>query len=169
MKKCEVCGTTILFGPVRNAEHVYCSYECRDAAQFEEQTAMIPDQTASAKAMEINIGDCPKCGGPGPVDVQYSHAVWSAVVHTSVESNPEVSCVSCARKAKLRATLFSLCFGWWGLPLGIIFTPVQIARNLFGMISGPVHGNPSPELQRITKQMLADEVRRLSNHVDAHA
>ena len=167
MKKCEVCATTILFGPVRNGERVYCSYECRESAQFEEDTAIIPDQAATAMAMEFNIGDCPKCGGPGPVDVQYSHMIWSALVVTSIRSNPEVSCVSCGRKAKLRALLFSFCFGWWGIPLGIIFTPVQIARNLYGMFSGPVHGDPSPDLQLITKQILADAEKRRSNHVEA--
>ena len=167
MKKCAVCGTTILFGPVRSGEHVYCGYECRDKGQFEQQTAIVPDEIAVAMAMKINMGDCPKCGGPGPVDVQYAYTVWSVFVLMSCKSNPEVSCVSCGRKAKFGAILFSFGLGWWGLPFGFIITPIQILRNFFGMFGGPVHGNPSPDLQPIAKLMLADEVRQRDSYVDA--
>ncbi len=167
MKKCEVCGTLILFGPVRSDDHIYCSYECRDRGDFEQETEYIPDDTAVAMAMVINTGDCPKCGGPGPVDVQYSHTVWSALVMTSYKSNPEVCCGGCGRASKLKATLFSFCLGWWGFPFGILITPVQVFRNLFGLFSGPVHGNPSSELEPIAKLMLADEVRQRESDVSS--
>ncbi len=160
MKKCEACGTTIVFGPVRDGEHVYCRSECRDEGQFSRQTENIPDDIAATMAMEINTGDCPECGGPGPVDVQYSYAVWSIFIITSWETNPEVSCVSCGRKGKFGAILFSLLLGWWGFPAGIIVTPIQVLRNLSGLFGGPVHGQPSADLLPFAKLALADEIRQ---------
>ena len=167
MKKCEVCGTTILFGPVRDGGHVYCGYECMENGRFEEHTSFVPDDIAFAQAKKINAGACPKCGGPGPVDVLYSHTVWSALVMTSYKSNPEVSCGACGRKAKATALVFSALFGWWGFPFGLFLTPIQVARNLFGMFGGPKLGHPSADLLPIAKLMLANEVEHRAEIIDA--
>ena len=156
MKKCEVCGTLIVFGPVRSGEHIYCSYVCRDEGDFEEETAIVSNGEAEEMALALNLGECPKCDGPGPVDMQYSYTVWSVFVLTSYKTISEVCCGTCGRKSKLKAALFSLGLGWWGLPFGLLITPVQIARNLFGMLCGPVAGSPSPELEPVAKLLLAD-------------
>jgi ssDNA-binding Zn-finger/Zn-ribbon topoisomerase 1 len=65
MKKCEQCGTTILFGPVREGGHEFCSYGCRDQGVQTVATAELPDEFIYEKASEIKNGDCPKCGGAG--------------------------------------------------------------------------------------------------------
>ena len=160
MKKCEVCGALILFGPVRSGKHAYCSYECRDSGDFAQETRLVDDDSADAVALKINIGNCSKCGGPGPVDVQFSHTVWSAFFVTSYKSTPEVCCGKCGRMSKLKAILFSFGLGWWGFPFGLIITPVQIGRNLVGMFWGPVQGAPSPDLSPFAKVMLADAMKR---------
>jgi len=36
------------------------------------------------------------------------------------------------KAAGLPYTLMSLALGWWGLPFGLIFTPIAIAQNLSG-------------------------------------
>ena len=40
-------------------------------------------------------------------------------------------CAASRRSSAMR--LFSLLFGWWGFPFGLVITPVQIGRNLVGM------------------------------------
>ena len=160
MRRCEVCSARILFGPVRDGTRAYCSYECRDTGRFEATTAHVPDDAAASLAARINAGNCPRCGGPGPVDVQFAHTVWSMLVVTSWNSTPQVACVKCGRAAKARAALFSLLLGWWGFPMGLIMTPAQVFRNLFGMFGGPVCGRPSAELQAAAKLMMAEAAQR---------
>ena len=157
MKKCDVCGTRILFGPVRSGDRAYCSYECRDQGDFSDQTSMVSDDQALELARFINVGDCPKCGGPGPIDVMYSYTVWSAIVITSCENHPEVSCAACGRKARLGAIVTCLSLGWWGLPLGPIMTVIQVFKNILGFSSSPVAGQPSQDLLPFAKMMLADQ------------
>jgi len=44
---------------------------------------------------------------------------------------------------------FSLFFGWWGFPWGLVLTPVQITRNLIGMSRGPDSPRPSEDLRKM--------------------
>jgi hypothetical protein len=32
----------------------------------------------------------------------------------------------------LWATLYTLCYGWWGFPFGLFWTPVAVLKNLLG-------------------------------------
>ncbi len=35
-----------------------------------------------------------------------------------------------ARKSQITASILSYLFGWWGIPFGLIFTPVVVANNI---------------------------------------
>jgi hypothetical protein len=94
----------------------------------------------------------PRCSGGGPVDVHTTHEVWSAVVLTSWKSIPALSCKSCGVKRQIGALAFSGFLGWWGFPFGLILTPIQVVRNLVGMLGGPRRDQPS--------QLLVDTVTR---------
>jgi hypothetical protein len=118
MKKCEVCGTRILFGPVREGRHEYCSNKCRDQATSMVAISTIPNELVIKNVHEVFRGDCPECGREGPVDVHISHTVWSIVAMTSFKSNPKICCRRCGRLARIKAALFSGLFGWWGFPWG---------------------------------------------------
>jgi hypothetical protein len=59
---------------------------------------------------------------------------WSVVsnlVYARRGSKLGMFCTPCARRASLRATLISACFGWWSLP-GLVLTPIAIVRNARG-------------------------------------
>ncbi len=60
------------------------------------------------------------------------------MVLTSWSSKPKLSCKSCATKRQLGAMAFSSVAGWWGLPWGLVMTPVQIIRNIVEMAGGPI-------------------------------
>jgi hypothetical protein len=94
------------------------------------------------------------------VDVHVSYRVWSAAIVTSWSSRPAVSCGGCGTKRKLGDALFSLVLGWWGLPWGVVITPVQIVRNLVGLARKPAPGQPSPALENMVRLNMAQSLER---------
>lgn len=107
---------------------------------------------------KIHAGICPKCNGQGPVDVHLSYKVWSALLVTSWSSNPLISCRSCGVKKQVGGALFSIVLGWWGFPWGFIMTPIQVIRNIVGMVSEPDASRPSPKLENILRLNLAAQL-----------
>ncbi|WP_165219904.1 hypothetical protein [Aquisphaera insulae] len=156
MATCDFCGTSILFGGVREGDLRFCNQKCAANLPLLRASRAVPDEAVDQHAGLIHQGPCPKCGGPGPVDVHTSHRVYSALVFTSWSSHPEVCCVSCARKKYLKHGATSLILGWWGFPWGLIMTPVQVLRNLGGLvgIGGPARDVPSDKLKQMARTSL---------------
>jgi hypothetical protein len=156
MGTCSNCGTTILFGGVRDGERLYCRESCRQKQMpLIDAIRQIPDDLVERQVQNLHQGTCPKCGGPGPVDYFTSHRIWSLFVLTSWNSVPEICCRGCAVNAKLYSMLFSGALGWWGLPWGILITPIQLFRNLTGLISSPDPLRPSAELTNYVRTVMA--------------
>lgn len=152
MGKCAACGSVILFGGVRDGDRVYCNGHCRGRAGA---VVTVPDDVVEEQARKLHQGPCPRCGGPGPVDVHRAHTVWSAVVLTSWKSQPYVCCTSCGNKARWQALAFSMGLGWWGVPFGLVLTPVQVGRNIAGLVSSHDPLQPSSELLEVVRSILA--------------
>lgn len=129
----------------------------------------VPADLVSQHVMAVHQGACPKCKGPGPVDIHTSHFVWSILVLTSWNSSPQLCCRSCGTKAKLGGALISGLVGWWGFPWGIIVTPIQIARNAYGLFSGPDPQKPSDQLQQMIRLNLAAQLVAASDRQRAGA
>ncbi len=155
MAKCDFCGTTILFGGKKEGAYRFCGDKCLAKGYAVQVGNQIPPDIVDEHTRALHGGDCPKCSRPGPVDIQTSHTVWSALLLTSWKSHPEICCRSCGVKKKLGGLFFSLFFGWWGFPWGIIITPVQVLRNFFGLFSGPDPYTPSKALEKIVRTNLA--------------
>ncbi|MFO0908592.1 MAG: hypothetical protein U0794_09550 [Isosphaeraceae bacterium] len=153
MAACDTCGTTILFGGIENDGFRYCGEKCAEQGKTLHSNCGMTDEEIEQSAREIHQGNCPKCGGPGPVDVHTSHKVHSFLVFTSWSSKPEICCRGCGTKSKLLMTLYSGAAGWWGFPWGLIMTPIQVAKNLGGAVGMglPDPSTPSPELKRAVK------------------
>lgn len=49
--------------------------------------------------------------------------------------------------ARLGDALFCITLGWWGVPWGVLGTPVQFLRNVAGLFMGPDPSRPSSKLQ----------------------
>jgi hypothetical protein len=161
MAKCEVCGTRILFGAVKAGEHRYCSDKCAKDAVWQGALKLVPEEELEREVRAVHQGNCPKCQGPGPVDVHTSHKVASAIVFTRWSSHPIIACRSCGKKQQLKHALYSFFLGWWGFPFGLIATPVQVIKNFGGLLglSGPNPENPSPALARAVRLSLASRKR----------
>jgi len=154
MAKCAYCGTTILFGGVTSGGDRFCNETCHQQGYLLPIAAQVPHDIMAEQVTEVHQGDCPRCGGPGPVDVHTSHTVWSALVLTQWRSNPQICCRSCGVKSQISGTVVSGVFGWWGFPWGLIITPIQIVRNVRGLMSSD-QMTPSEELQTMVRLHLA--------------
>ncbi len=148
MTKCGYCGSTIFMGGVRDGDQRYCNKECHRSGLIMRAAQQVPAELIDRQVEEVFRGNCPKCRGPGPVDVHKFHRVWSGLVLTSWNSWQQVSCRSCGVKSQLGGALFSAVLGWWGFPWGLVLTPVQITRNIVGMCKGPDPSRPSDALRK---------------------
>jgi hypothetical protein len=157
MASCASCSSTILFGGKHQGSERFCDAKCLQRGSAI-TLANVPDDVVWQHTHAIHQGSCPQCNGPGPVDLHTSHRVWSAVFMTSTSSRPVVSCGPCGKKRKIQDTVFSLFLGWWGLPWGIINTPVQIFRNLSGLAHKLPADHPSPALSHLVRRNLAHHI-----------
>lgn len=155
MAACSACNTTILFGGVTDGPDRYCNAECHGRGYLVSVARQIPADFLREQTDSVYRGMCPKCSGPGPVEVHKSYQVWSALLLTSWRTNSHISCRSCGVKAQAGDLLFSLLVGWWGFPWGFVITPVQIARNLNALLRSRPSEAPSAELQQIVGITLA--------------
>lgn len=131
----------------------------------------VPDEVVRSFVERIHQGACPHCQRVGAVDVYTVHSVWSALFVVKYQSEKCISCLSCGRKARLKAMVSSFFLGWWSVPVGLVVTPVQIGRNLWGLVQRRSSSVPSPQLERSVRLMLATELnqrlRRVSPMRDA--
>jgi hypothetical protein len=155
MTKCDYCGSTIVFGGAREAGRCFCNDRCRKQGVLLSIAEQFPPEMVQQRVKEVHQGSCPNCRGHGPIDVHTSHRVWSAVYLTSWSSRPQVCCRSCGTKRELGDAAFSLVLGWWGVPWGLIMTPVQVVRNLSGVFGGPDPARPSAQLEKFVRMTLA--------------
>jgi hypothetical protein len=155
MKKCAFCGNSILFGGKRDGEVRYCSARCLQRGALVALSHRFPPQLVATAVRSLHEGLCPRCHGSGPVDVYSSFRVWSMVVLTSWCMRQHVCCISCGQRAQLADTLFCAAFGWWGIPWGLLLTPVQIGRNVHALATAPDPANPSAALEGMVRMQLA--------------
>jgi hypothetical protein len=148
MSKCGYCGSTIIMGGVRSGDQRFCNKTCFQNARIISVTKNVPNDVLGRKIEEVWRGNCPMCRSLGPVDVHKVYEVWSALVLTRWTTKAQVSCHACAVKRQLGGTAFSLVLGWWGFPWGLVLTPVQITRNIMGMVRGPDPSRPSDALRK---------------------
>src|SRR5262245_24406322 len=125
MAACGSCGTTVLFGGATVGQTRYCNAKCARRGQILAYSQQIAPDVIYNSVSQVHRGACPRCHGPGPVDVHTSYRVWSALIVTQWQSFQHIACRSCGVKAQIGDGLLSLLLGWWGFPWGLVMTPVQ--------------------------------------------
>jgi hypothetical protein len=165
MAACDYCGTTILFGGVTDGEDRYCNQRCHQSGASMRIVNDLPQDVVERHIHEVHEGDCPKCNGPGPVDVHTTHTVYSLLFMTFWNSTPQISCRSCGTKSKLFGIVKCGLFGWWGFPWGLIMTPVQLIRNISGLFAGSGSSGPSAQFRKLIRKDLAQRIEEKAGHV----
>ena len=158
MARCGYCNSMILMGGTQVGSTRFCNDKCAAKGQLLIRSQQVPEAHVQELVHRMHQGPCPKCGGAGPIDVFTSHQVWSAVLLTSWKSVPQVCCRSCGTKSQLGGIVSSLALGWWGFPWGLIMTPVQIGRNIAGLMRKVDSTRPSEELARVARIHLASQM-----------
>ncbi|MBA3929960.1 MAG: hypothetical protein C0521_10290 [Xanthomonas sp.] len=158
---CYSCGTTVAFGGVKDQGFVFCNKQCHvRKAHFLRDIAAVPDKDATAEAQRIKAGRCHHCGKNGGVDIHRSVFVWSAILITRTQENKLIGCSGCARKKQALDTLGTVALGWWGIPFGLILTPLGLLMNLGQMISSSTKEQPSKYLTQYARERLARSAPR---------
>jgi hypothetical protein len=147
----------ILFGGVRGGGQTFCNQRCYQSWQAVAVSQQVSPDVIQKRVWEVHQGLCPKCHGSGPVDVHTAYQVWSALLLTSWKNEPQVSCRACGRKRQVTSLVFTLVAGWWGFPWGLIMTPVQVVRNLRGILGGPDPQQPSAQLEKAVRLSIAQQ------------
>jgi hypothetical protein len=160
MARCAYCSITILFGGVEEGGERYCNERCRQSQLLLRAAERVSATVVHKKLQELHQRSCPKCKGPGPCDLHFSFRVASALLATEWNNAPQVCCRRCARRSQLAAALSSFCLGWWGVPWGIILTPIQVYRNLAAMLRRWDSSRPSAGLERLVRIGLAGRMAR---------
>jgi len=149
MATCAFCDSWVVFGGAREGELRFCNEECRQKGIVLIVAGQIPEDIVQKHVREVHAGECPACKrSNGPVDVHTAHKIWSIIFMTSWSSRPQISCRSCGLKSQAFGTVSSLLVGWWGFPWGLLITPVQIGKNILGMLKPPDPAQPSGNLAR---------------------
>jgi len=156
MAACAYCNTRIFLGGKKQGDKRFCNTACQQKGALADIAEQLPSDEVDKRIRMVHMGPCPKCAGPGPVDVHTSYRIWSAVLMTSWSSRPAIACQSCGTKQKLLDAVFSFGLGWWGLPWGILMTPVQVVRNLWALSSRPDPLLPSATLKKMIRLDMAE-------------
>lgn len=166
MATCDTCKKTILFGGLRESSFRFCNKKCMENGHVLIAATKIPADIVRKRAIEIHSGSCPVCEQErGPVDVHTAHKIWSLILMSSWTSSPQISCRPCGRKRQMYGAVSSLLAGWWGIPWGLIMTPVQIGKNIFGMLRTHDSLQPSERLEQLVRVELATHaVKQAGRH-----
>jgi DNA-directed RNA polymerase subunit RPC12/RpoP len=158
MARCAYCNSLMLFGGVREGTLRFCNATCHTRGRVASAAGQIPADIVRKHAAQIQNGPCPRCKKEnGPVDVHTAHRIYSALFMTSWASQPQISCRSCGLKSQAIGAASSLLLGWWGVPWGLIMTPVQIGKNIVGIVNYSPSSEPSPQLEQMVRLSLATQ------------
>ena len=148
--KCARCGATVIAVGITCEGRFFCTTACCERLLVD-LSRSIPLEQIEQRVRDIHEGTCPKCGGPGPVDMHMAYTAVSYVVHTRTACEGQLSCRRCGAEFQLHALLKTGLGGSWHFPWGPIFTPVQLLRNLGGMRRGPNPRRPSAALDHVAR------------------
>jgi hypothetical protein len=156
MATCASCGNSILWGGVNQSGRRYCGPKCCSQDELGRLASSIPEQAVKIEAKKIRNGLCPVCSRRGEeIELRKSYKAISYLIMTSWGAYPIISCSSCHRKKVFGHFLLTFFFGWWGLPWGLIITPVQLIRNICAFATDTKTSEPSKELCSAVRIMMA--------------
>ena len=155
MQVCARCGRAVTEGGKWDGPLRFCGDECLRAGPA--GVFGITRVELEEAVWKVHQGACPRCHGHGPVDVHSSHHVRSIVLVTWWRNDSFLACEPCARAARWKAARRSMLLGWWGFPIGLVMTPVQVWRNVAPNLRLTDSGKPSEALVEFVHARLTSE------------
>jgi hypothetical protein len=168
MGPCYTCNNTVAFGGIKDHGFRFCSKACHaQKAGFIQSLAAVPAELVESEALRIRNGLCAKCGRTGHVEFHSSMFVWSAILITRTSERTFIGCTTCARKTQALASAGTLLLGWWGIPFGLVFTPVAVLANAYQMVRSGPRARPSAKLSAYARERLAFAQQRSPSAIGA--
>jgi hypothetical protein len=153
MAQCTGCGQDILFGGRKINGRRYCNDKCAATETVHAAADGIPLELVQKSTLEIFDGACPRCGGPGPVDVRKSTTVVSYLIGISWWSKNHITCSKCARREQIQAAIITGLIGWISVP-GLLVAPAVVIRNVYAATRRQQSTIPSEELEQFVRYQL---------------
>ncbi|MGU7773027.1 hypothetical protein ACV229_22975 [Burkholderia sp. MR1-5-21] len=161
MAECSNCGKTFFIGGRSLDGNRYCSATCAQWHPVLVVAERLPATRVHLYVDDCRYGPCPICKrDDAPVDVHAVHRVVSTIFVTRWTTRRHVCCQRCGRKKQAIAVLTSAVCGWWGLPWGVIVTPIQIARNVAGFVRLAPETATEHLDQAMRRKLAARQLRR---------
>jgi hypothetical protein len=156
MSKCATCGKSIIAGGIRDHGFRFCSKPCHQRkASYIAKMRAIPDAVVKIEVEKIRHMRCARCKKNSGVEMHKSAFVWSMIFMTRFGEHKHVCCKTCALKSQAMDTVRTALFGWWGIPFGLIMTPISIVSNVSQMIITARRTQPSSALSEFARERLA--------------
>lgn len=154
MARCASCRQLILFGGVQQGARRYCNEQCALTASL--QSVALSEGEIDDALMRVHLGACPSCGGQGPIDAHASYRVISVILVTQYATHVNLGCTSCGRKVIAKNLAITFFAGWWGLPSGLLLTPIYLVMGAVSLFKAGAR-TPSARLRSIVATQLARE------------
>jgi len=162
---CATCKKSILFGGERAGSRRYCSKKCFKADALGRLGDSIPESRVDEVAKQLRVSLCRSCHRQNDVEIFKSYLVYSVVILTSWREKPALSCRSCARKRQTKDLIASFLLGWWGIPFGLIVTPIIVVMNGLAMTRNPLNAPPSRALRDYARLVAAHELSKVRQEI----
>lgn len=157
---CATCRKSILFGGKRAGSRRYCSKKCFNADHLGRLADLVPEARVDEVVAQLRRSRCHSCRRDGDLEIFKSYTVYSVVVLTSWKEKSQLCCRSCARGRQLKDMMSSLALGWWGIPFGLIVTPIIVLMDGAALIHNPLTKPPSKALRAHARLVAAHELAR---------
>ena len=167
MPRCALCGSTIVAGGVAIGDDRFCNESCFRESLIGSEIGDEIEMEVEKIVTRMREGPCRSCGGHGPNDAHCAYQVMSFLLFTSFSSTPQISCRRCGAKRQLAALLTTTFLGWWGLPWGLLFTPVYIILNLVSLLFPPGKIAPSQTMRDMIRLTVAETILRRQHNPTA--
>ncbi len=157
LEKCAACNARILAGGAQFHSWRFCNDNCVTNFKAALVDRFVPPQVIASQVQAVVEAPCPVCKRQTGNDLYSSTRVTGMLVALMVNSGSRVSCVSCARKERLFASLHCLFLGWWS-PKALFCNFFVLPTNLLASILTKQPTAPSGALVRQVKSRMADAV-----------
>ena len=155
MASCTSCNSFILFGGEKVDSFRFCNKKCLEDGKVYVEASKVSDQDVDELANEIHSGACPICHNRKGVEVRKSYDIASFVFYSRYQTLKHICCRTCGLKKQSLSFIGSLFLGWWGIPWGILITPVQLVSNIVAMLFPPKTDKPSKDLKESARMIIA--------------
>ncbi|WP_266157891.1 hypothetical protein [Dyella silvatica] len=160
MHECHNCSKTMLFGGRTIEGYRYCGNACASRHPLLRSAERIPANVLQQHVEHWRNGPCPRCKQQqGPIDVYAHHRVHSFILMTQWSTKKHICCRRCGRREQIKSALYSASLGWWGIPWGLLATPIQVTRNVAGIFQRePMRA--SADFEQVVRMQLAQQIQQ---------